>query len=390
MAVDRTTSLPCRRTGCLFDTTHEPFLRRSTLNFSDSFRDKRVLVTGDTGFKGAWLCEWLLREGADVYGIALPPETEPSLYHQLQLEQRMVHSDLDIRDRHQLAAKVLGIQPDFVFHLAAQPLVRLSYQTPVETFDVNVMGTIHLMDALRSYAQVLETSKNESGSCIAVMITTDKCYENREWLHGYREEDPMGGYDPYSASKGCAELAISSYRQSFFPEGSRVRLASARAGNVIGGGDWAKDRIVPDMVKALASGTPIPVRNKTATRPWQHVLEPLSGYLLLAARLAEDPTLAGAFNFGPALSSNRTVADLVQEGLTHWPGAWEDRSDPHALHEASKLNLATDKAFHLLGWSPRWNFETTIERTLKWYKAAQGRKTVTDLVDADLSLYLSS
>lgn len=345
--------------------------------FKSCFKEKLVLVTGDTGFKGSWLCEWLLREGAEVYGVALPPETQPSLFNQLRLDERIQHWDMDIREREKLRNKVLDIQPDFVFHLAAQPLVRRSYKEPVETFDVNVMGTIHLMDALRGMEK----------PCTCVLITTDKCYENREWLHGYREEDPMGGFDPYSASKGCAELAIASYRRSFFPYNSLVRIASARAGNVIGGGDWAEDRIVPDMVRALVAGQSVPVRNKTATRPWQHVLEPLSGYLLLAARLSEDSGLAGAYNFGPALSSNRTVAELVEESLKHWEGDWEDRSDPSALHEAGKLNLATDKAFHTLGWRPRWDFETTVERTMTWYKAAHESRLTRSLVDADLEAY---
>ncbi len=347
--------------------------------FGSTYKNKRVLVTGDTGFKGSWLCEWLLMEGADVYGIALPPDTKPSLYEQLELSSRIQHTDLDIRDKELLAERILEIQPDFVFHLAAQPLVRRSYSEPVETFHVNVMGTIHVMDALRCL----------STPCTAVMITTDKCYENKEWLHGYREEDPMGGYDPYSASKGCAELAIASYRRSFFSSGNPVRIASARAGNVIGGGDWAEDRIVPDMVRALEAGKSIPVRNKTATRPWQHVLEPLSGYLLLASKLASNTELAGAYNFGPALTSNRTVAELVVEGLNYWPGEWEDQSDPQAVHEAEKLNLATDKAFHSLGWQPKWNFKTTMEKTISWYKNANQNVAIRDLIDADLRAYMA-
>jgi CDP-glucose 4,6-dehydratase len=346
------------------------------MNFEAVFKNRRILVTGHTGFKGAWLCEWLLSLGAEVTGLALPPETEPNLFHQLGLAGRMDARVGDIRDADRARRTVRDARPDFVFHLAAQPLVRLSYKIPVETFATNVMGTVHVLDAL----------KELDHPCAAVLITTDKCYENREWLHAYREEDPMGGYDPYSASKGACEIAIAAYRRSFFSDPRKgVLVASARAGNVIGGGDWAVDRIVPDCIRALKEGRTIPVRNKIATRPWQHVLEPLGGYLALAARLgsfiglanaADAPGLgpmdfASAFNFGPPLASNRTVADLVSEVLLHWPGSWEDRSDPNAPHEASKLNLATDKAFHLLDWQPRWDFARTIRETVSWYKAVE-------------------
>jgi CDP-glucose 4,6-dehydratase len=344
--------------------------------FLDQYRGKRVLLTGHTGFKGAWLAEWLLALGAEVTGFALPPPTEPSRVRQLGLPTRLRHIEGDIRDLAALRETFAALRPDFVFHLAAQPLVRLSYEQPVETFAANVLGTAHVLEAARLAA-------DPAHPCSIVAITTDKCYENREWVHSYREEDPMGGYDPYSASKGAAELVIASYRRSFFsaPDGP-VRLASARAGNVIGGGDWALDRIVPDCIRALRRGEPIPVRNKVATRPWQHVLEPLSGYLWLGAALARDghgpaspfrfplSAYASAFNFGPALASNRSVAELVQEILKHWPGRWEDKSDPHAPHEARLLNLATDKAHHLLGWSPAWPFAETLARTVAWYRAA--------------------
>ncbi len=333
--------------------------------FAGAFRGRRVLVTGHTGFKGSWLAEWLLGLGAEVTGLALPPPTQPALFDQLALGGRLQHRIGDIRDPAVVRRAVDEVQPDFVFHLAAQPLVRLSYEQPVETYATNVMGTVHVLDAVRQAGR----------ACVVVAVTTDKCYENREWLHSYREEDAMGGYDPYSSSKGAAELVIGAYRRSFFSAAdSPVRLASARAGNVIGGGDWALDRIVPDCIRALQRGEAIPVRNKVATRPWQHVLEPLSGYLWLAARLAAVPPapggapLASAFNFGPALTSNRTVADLVQELLRHWPGRWEDRSDPRAVHEAKLLNLATDKAHHLLGWQPVWDFAETIAHTAAWYR----------------------
>jgi CDP-glucose 4,6-dehydratase len=343
-----------------------------SMSFADTFRGKRVLVTGHTGFKGSWLCEWLLDLGARVTGFALPPATQPSLFEQLGLAGRLDHVIGDIRELTAVQGVVARAAPDFVFHLAAQPLVRLSYEQPVETYATNVMGTVHLLESLRGVRK----------PCAVVVVTTDKCYENREWVHSYREEDPMGGYDPYSSSKGAAELVVSAFRRSYFNSSdSLVRLASGRAGNVIGGGDWALDRIVPDCIRSLRKGESIPVRNKVATRPWQHVLEPLSGYLWLAACLnrpdlspfgrSTNPNLASGFNFGPALGSNQSVAELVQEVLKHWPGRWEDRSDPQAVHEAKLLNLATDKAHHLLGWSPVWAFPETIAQTVGWYRTAE-------------------
>ena len=336
--------------------------------FGDWYRGKRVLVTGHTGFKGSWLAEWLLGLGAEVVGYSLSPPTSPALFVQLGLEGRLRHIPGDVRDQVALARAVQETKPACVFHLAAQPIVRTSYAQPVETYATNVMGTVNLLEAVRQ----------ANRPCVVVVITTDKCYENREWVYSYREEDSLGGHDPYSSSKGCAELVVSAYRRSFFsaPD-SPVRLASARAGNVIGGGDWAPDRIVPDCIRALQLGEPIIVRNKHATRPWQHVLEPLSGYLWLGACLAH-PELAPkssrapatAFNFGPAVASNRSVAELVDEILQHWPGRWEDRSLPQAMHEASLLNLATDKAYHLLGWRPVWDFATSIKHTVDWYRAA--------------------
>jgi CDP-glucose 4,6-dehydratase len=341
------------------------------MSFKSHYKGKKVVLTGHTGFKGSWLAEWLKLLGAEVYGFALDPLPESVLYNQLGLEND-IEADVraDLRDYASLKKLIGDVDPDFIFHLAAQPLVRYSYEIPVETFEVNVMGSIHVMEAVR-----------ECGvSCNIIMVTTDKCYENREWLHSYREEDAMGGYDPYSASKGATEIAIASYRNSFFSDASKgVKLASARAGNVIGGGDWALDRIVPDCIRALDKGEAIAVRNKIATRPWQHVLEPLSGYLLLGA-VMDDPSLLnrdsardymGGFNFGPALTSNRTVEQLVIEMLKHYPGEWQDCSDPTAVHEASKLNLAIDKAFHLLEWRPVWGFEETIEKTVAWYRQAQ-------------------
>lgn len=331
--------------------------------FNDRFLGKRVLVTGHTGFKGSWLTQWLLQLGAEVTGFSLAePVSSPNLFDGLGLSGQIDDRRGDIRDPDPIAACIRKTQPDFVFHLAAQSLVRKSYSTPVETYAANVMGTVHVLDALRRVDRPV----------VGVMVTTDKCYENKEWLHGYREEDPMGGYDPYSSSKGAAEIAISAFRRSFFSPESGKRIASARAGNVIGGGDWALDRIIPDCIRSLQQEQAIPVRNKVATRPWQHVLEPLSGYLQLASALASDSkrdaNLWGAFNFGPGLTSNRTVADVVEQVLKAWPGAWEDQSDPDAVHEAKLLNLSTDKAYHLLAWRPVWDFEKTIAETTAWYR----------------------
>jgi CDP-glucose 4,6-dehydratase len=330
------------------------------------FSGKTVWLSGHTGFKGSWLAHWLCDLGAAVHGFSLPPATAPSLFDQLGLAQRVTHQIGDLRDGPQVLRSIREAQPDFVFHLGAQAIVRMSFDDPVTTYQTNVVGTIHVLEALRTLNK----------PCSAVLITTDKVYENQEWVHGYREVDPLGGYDPYSSSKAAAEIAIASWRRSFLA-GHAVRVASARAGNVIGGGDWAKDRIVPDCIRALQQSQAIPVRNKIATRPWQHVLEPLSGYLWLAAVMSRpslrpypEDLLASAFNFGPGLEANRTVAELVAEILRHWPGHWEDRSDPGAVHEAKLLNLATDKAFHLLGWKPVWNFERAVEATVEWYKLA--------------------
>ena len=369
----------------------------------EAYRGKRVLVTGHTGFKGSWLCEMLLLAGAEVWGYALKPPTKPSLFVQLKLAKRIKsHVIGDVRDLKALTAAVRAAKPDYVFHLAAQPLVRESYRVPVETFETNVMGTVNVLEAVRrTFATTDYTDFTDCGrgnvqatdrkndmrskdpcnpwftkpTCSVVCITTDKCYENRETKRPYREDDPMGGYDPYSCSKGCDELVISSYRCSFFnsPD-SPVWIASARAGNVIGGGDWAKDRIVPDCMRALDRGETIAVRNKTSTRPWQHVLEPLSGYLTLGAALAARRNyeqVAGGFNFGPDPKANRTVKDLVVEILKHRKGRWVDKSDPRAVHEAGLLNLDIHKAKKILGWKPQWNFAETVEKTVEWYEAVR-------------------
>jgi CDP-glucose 4,6-dehydratase len=344
--------------------------------FRGVYCGKRVLLTGHTGFKGAWLTEWLVALGAEVTGFSLPPPTKPWLFEQLDLAGRIeAHHEGDVRDCERLSRLVAEVRPDFVFHLAAQPLVRLSYKEPLQTFAVNVQGTAHVLEAVRRSAR----------SCVVIVVTTDKCYENREWLASYREEDPLGGYDPYSASKAAAELVVGAYRRSFFASSEaaqpKVRLASVRAGNVVGGGDWAVDRIVPDCIRSLARGEEISVRAPNATRPWQHVLEPLGGYLWLGARLADADCggsdggrgLESAFNFGPALASNRTVAELVEEILLSWPGRWRVAAEARTVHEAGRLNLATDKAFHLLGWMPVWNFAQTIYQTVTWYREALER-----------------
>lgn len=319
---------------------------------------KRVLLTGHTGFKGSWLSLWLEALGAEVYGLALAPDTAPSLFDQLGLAQMPGHALGDIRAPETVAARVAETAPDIVFHLAAQPLVLCGYRAPLETWASNVMGTAHVLDALRAAERR-----------VAVLcITTDKVYENREWVHAYREPDRLGGHDPYSASKAACELVIDSYRRSCFA-GGPVRVASARAGNVIGGGDWAKNRILPDLARARAAGEALAVRNPAAVRPWQHVLDPLAGYLMLAEALWEGRPAAGsAFNFGPDPAEQRSVRELVGTALRHWPGNWRDASDPDAPHEAGRLSLATDKARALLGWAPRWGFAEAVARTMEWYR----------------------
>jgi CDP-glucose 4,6-dehydratase len=343
---------------------------------------RRVLLTGHTGFKGSWLSLWLRLMGAQVHGVSLPPDDSVPLWGGLGLDQSealpgsLVSSWLDINDGEALSALVQTVQPDVVLHLAAQPLVRRSYSEPLLTWRTNVLGTIHLLEALRALP----------GACSLVAITTDKVYANREWEHGYREHDPLGGHDPYSSSKAAAELAIASWRSSFCGSAAHQKpdlaIASMRAGNVIGGGDWSADRIVPDLVRSLQSGIPLQLRSPASTRPWQHVLEPLAAYLLLAEHLSGHPRGSAAeppaelfcssFNIGPPLSSNRSVLELVQEALPHWPGASDSlvQLDPAAAaapHEAALLHLSSDRAHHRLGWRPRWGFATTVAQTMAWY-----------------------
>ena len=361
-------------------------LNPSASQLQKAFRGKRVWLSGHTGFKGSWLCEWLLDLGATVHGYALAPDTTPSLFNQLGLADRMEHEVADIRDAEGVSKSIHSFQPDFILHLAAQPLVRHSYAIPVETYETNVMGTITVLEGLRSLAST-STLQLQQSPVTAIIVTTDKVYQNHESGRAYEETDPLGGHDPYSSSKAMAEIATAAYRNSYFQSGP-VRIASARAGNVIGGGDWAEDRIVPDAMRALDRGERIAVRNPRAVRPWQHVLEPLSGYLHLASMLenaelsrgevdslngnassqrSASADLCSAFNFGPGPDSNRTVSDLVDEILKTRQGGWTDASQPGALHEATLLNLSIEKAERLLGWKPKWGFEETIKRTVRWY-----------------------
>jgi len=340
------------------------------LNIFNIYNNKKVLITGHTGFKGSWLTQWLLLLNAKVSGYSLKPPTSPSLYEQLDNDKNIQSNIGDIRDFENLKKFIGKVKPDIIFHLAAQSLVRESYTTPLDTLETNVTGTANVLEAVRQLE--LPTS--------IVVITSDKCYDNKEWIFGYRENDAFGGYDPYSASKGAAEIVVSSWRNSFFNPISvnqhKVKLASARAGNVIGGGDWADDRILPDCVRALQNKETIQIRNPFATRPWQHVLESLGGYLLLGSKLLStsfsDKNLknyCSGFNFGPLGTSNKTVESLVNEVLTHWEGQWKYNKED-AMHEAFLLNLNIDKATQLLKWSPVWNFKTTIEKTIDWYKGS--------------------
>lgn len=333
--------------------------------FHDFYRGKRVLVTGHTGFKGSWLSIWLHELGAEVIGVAQAPFTERDNFVLSGIGQR-IKADIraDIRDGERIKEIFRQYQPEIVFHLAAQPLVRLSYDIPVETYQTNVMGTIHILEAIRFTDSVK----------VGVMITTDKCYENREQIWGYRENEPMGGYDPYSSSKGAAEIAIASWRRSFFHPGAYEKhgksIASVRAGNVIGGGDWALDRIIPDCIKALEAGKPIEIRSPKAIRPWQHVLEPLSGYMLLAQKMWNDPVkYCEGWNFGPRAESITNVWDVASMVIENYgSGELKDLSDPDALHEAKLLMLDISKAKFQLGWEPKMSLGKCVQLVVDWYK----------------------
>ena len=325
---------------------------------------KRVLITGHTGFKGTWLILWLRSMGAHVTGYALQPPTEPNLFTLTSAAEDIDHIVGDVRDGPFLEQVFKDSMPEIVFHLAAQPLVRTSYLLPAETYSTNVMGTVNVLEAVRKTSTVQAT----------IVITSDKCYENRETIWPYRETDAMGGHDPYSSSKGCAELVTAAYGKSFFaPEMGRSSIASVRAGNVIGGGDWAKDRLMADLMRGLLTNENIVIRRPRAVRPWQHVLEPLSGYLTIAEHIwCEGPFAWGGWNFGPEPSDgNRTVDDLARKTCELWgrPEAMKIEEDPNAVHEAGLLALDSTKARVALNWRPRWNFDTSVERTVEWYLA---------------------
>ena len=325
--------------------------------FGAAYRGRRVLVTGHTGFKGSWLCLWLNALGAEVTGLALDPPSEPSHWDLLKLPVK--DHRVDIRDEVAVRAVFAAERPEIVFHLAAQPLVRRSYREPVTTWATNVMGTAHVLEAIRHTAGVRAT----------VVVTTDKCYENREWPWAYRERDRLGGHDPYSASKAGAELVAASYRAAFLDQPLAPLLATARGGNVIGGGDWSEDRLIPDLVRSLVADKPLDIRSPHATRPWQHVLDCLSGYLLLGQRLTEgDRSCAGAWNFGPDEKGNRTVEQVLHALARDWPGLdWQITASPQP-HEAGLLQLDSAKAKANLGWRPAWNHEEAIHNTASWYR----------------------
>lgn len=366
------------------------------------WKGRRVLLTGHTGFKGSWLALWLVEMGAEVTGLALEPESVPSLgsplFSQLDLSERLSsrHRIGDIRHHEVVREAVTSSQPEVVFHLAAQALVRRSYKDPLGTWSTNVQGSLHVLDALRDLIH----------PCAVVMVTTDKVYENRNWTHGYRETDRLGGHDPYSASKAAAELAIASWRASFCGNAPHqnpwLAIATARAGNVIGGGDWAEDRLIPDAMRSLAKGLPVRVRHPESTRPWQHVLEPLSGYLVLAQRLLNAHSqsalsselsgnpFASSFNFGPGLDANRSVAEVVRAVLDLWPGSCEVEPDKGDPHEAGRLHLQIDKAHYELGWQPKWDFLTGVARTVGWYCAVHEGSDPWDSCCADIRSYQSS
>lgn len=327
---------------------------------TDAFRGKRVLITGHTGFKGSWLALWLHELGADVVGLALPPENPDDHFNLLRLDKFIHHEIGDIRDKNTVDKVCTDFQPEFLFHLAAQPLVRYSYYEPKLTFDTNVGGSVNILEAVRSSPSIKAL----------IYVTSDKCYKNREWLWGYRENDELGGRDPYSASKAAAELVFSSYQDSFFNRRDDLGAASVRAGNVIGGGDWAKDRIVPDCIRAVRAQQPIEIRNPSATRPWQHVLEPLSGYLLTAVKLHAAPKeFSGAWNFGPDDESVRTVKDLAEQLISCWGGGTlYTPQQQDAPHEANLLHLNCEKAQRLLGWRSQWNFDEGVSETVRWYR----------------------
>jgi CDP-glucose 4,6-dehydratase len=353
-----------------------------TYKLADFYRGKKVLVTGDTGFKGSWLSLWLVEMGAVVIGYSLPPLTNRDHYNLIGIKNRITHIDGDLRDSEKLNEVVSKYQPEIVFHLAAQALVRYSYENPKETFDTNIAGSVNILEAVRNYNFVKSL----------VYVTSDKAYKNKEWIWGYRENDELGGHDPYSASKAAAEIVFSSYVDSYFAKNNDIGLATVRAGNVIGGGDWAKDRIIPDCINAISAGKEIEVRNPNATRPWQHVLEPLSGYLLLGMKLYTNPTeYSGAWNFGPNASSIKTVNILAEKVIEVFgKGKIFHNYDPKANHEASLLHLSCDKSNTILNWYPTWDFDKTIEKTIKWYLGYLSNEEVLTLSISNINEFLKN
>ena len=348
------------------------------------WRGKRVFLTGHTGFKGSWLSLWLQSLGAELTGFALAPPTHPSLFDEANVATGMMSILGDVRDLVALQAALDKARPEIVIHMAAQPLVRYSYQNPVETYAVNVMGTVHLLEAVRHTPSVRAV----------VNVTTDKCYENKEWHWGYREDEPMGGFDPYSNSKGCSELVTRAYRQSFFQAGaSSVALASARAGNVIGGGDWAADRLVPDILRALEKKQTASIRNPNATRPWQHVLEPLSGYLSLAKKLftSQTQTFAEAYNFGPREEDAKPVQWIVKNVCAAWGNTaqWEQQAGEHP-HEAHYLKLDISKAKARLGWQPRWSLDAALAKIVEWHLAYLNKDNMRTTTLNQINQYVQS
>lgn len=322
------------------------------------YKDKKVLITGATGFKGTWLSTWLNKLGAKVIGYSLEPQTTPSMFNICDMDSKIVNIIGDVRDYTNLSNTFKEWKPDIVFHLAAQPLVRLSYKEPINTYETNVMGTVNL----------LEAAKNTESVKAVIVITTDKCYENKEWVYGYRENDPMGGHDPYSASKGCAELVVSSYRNSFYNE-SKIALSSVRAGNVIGGGDWAEDRLIPDFIRAVSEKNSIIIRNPLATRPWQHVLEPLSGYLKLGALMLDDnKKYSSAWNFGPNDTDVLNVDDILRLCIKNWGEGSVELDTGYKPHEANLLKLDISKVRSQLNWNPLYNANEAVAKTISWYK----------------------
>ena len=347
----------------------------------DFWRGKRVFLTGHNGFKGSWISLWLQSMGAELHGLALQPPTAPALFDEARIASGMQSTIGDIRDYPTVLAAMQACKPDIIIHMAAQPLVRYSYQEPVETFATNVMGTVHVLEAAR-----------QVGTAKAVInVTTDKCYENKEWVWGYREDEPMGGHDPYSNSKGCSELVTSAYRQSFF-EQSGIALASARAGNVIGGGDWAADRLVPDILRAFENSQPVIIRNPHAIRPWQHVLEPLAGYLILAEQLyAKGQHFAGGWNFGPHDEDARPVQWIVERMVNAWgnEASWQLDNGDHP-HEANYLKLDISKAKAKINWQPRWRLGIALDKIIDWHHSWLGKTDIQNTCLQQISDYQST